>query len=219
MIRELIKIWWSNSFTLMTTTEHPQTFRGLPSLSILHKPLHSPNFLFESTRINGIWCSLHKAVINFLYCGSSQLSAKIAKTAWRLHGNFELIEICVLRTDRISVAGSVCVCVRVLGNLHVKSFACLVNTTYQTVGNEGLLQHFLQSCVDVHWATNNWCGWSFTVNSDQVNSIVIKQHSDKNCGFEAIPTFIGSTRLVHIQWDKFRCVPLQMVTMPHNNEP
>lgn len=103
MIRELIKIWWSNSFTLMTTTEHPQTFRGLPSLSILHKPLHSPNFLFESTRINGIWCSLHKAVINFLYCGSSQLSAKIAKTAWRLHGNFELIEICVLRTDRISV--------------------------------------------------------------------------------------------------------------------
>lgn len=70
--------------TLITTTEHPQTFLGLPSLSILHNPLHSPNFLFESTRINGIWCSLHKAVMSFLYCGSSQLSAKIAKTAWRL---------------------------------------------------------------------------------------------------------------------------------------
>lgn len=38
----------------MTTTEQPETFRGLPSLSILHKPDHSPNFLFESTRINGI---------------------------------------------------------------------------------------------------------------------------------------------------------------------
>lgn len=69
----------------MTTTEHPQTLRGLPSLSILQRPLHSPNFLFESTRINGIWCSLHNAVINFLYCGSSQLSAKMARTAWRLH--------------------------------------------------------------------------------------------------------------------------------------
>lgn len=74
----------SMNITLITTTEHPHTFRGLPSLSILHNPLHSPNFLFESTRINGIWCSLHKAVINFLICGSSQLSAKIANTAWRL---------------------------------------------------------------------------------------------------------------------------------------
>lgn len=71
--------------TLMTTTEHPQTLRGFPSLSILHRPLHSPNFLLESTRINGIWCSLHNAVTNFLYCGSSQLSAKIARTAWRLY--------------------------------------------------------------------------------------------------------------------------------------
>lgn len=75
-----------NILTLITTTEQPQTLRGLPSLSILHRPLHSPNFLFESTRINGIWCSLHNAVINFLYCGSSQLSAKIARTAWRLYG-------------------------------------------------------------------------------------------------------------------------------------
>lgn len=74
-----------STLTLMTTTEHPQTLRGLPSLSILHRPLHSPNFLLESTRINGIWCSLHNAVTNFLYCGSSQLSAKIARTAWRLH--------------------------------------------------------------------------------------------------------------------------------------
>lgn len=80
--------------TLMTTTEQPQTLRGFPSLSILQRPDHSPNFLFESTRINGIWCSLHKAVINFLYCGSSQDSAKIARTAWRLKIRWHLLEKC-----------------------------------------------------------------------------------------------------------------------------
>lgn len=74
----------SSPKVLMTTHEHPQILRGLPSLSILHNPDHSPNFLLESTRINGIWCSLHKAVMSCLYCGSSQLSAKMQSTAWRL---------------------------------------------------------------------------------------------------------------------------------------
>lgn len=77
-------ILYVKKITLMTTTEQPHTLRGLPSLSILHKPDHSPSFLFESTRINGIWCSLHRAVMSFLYWGSSQLSAKMHSTAWRL---------------------------------------------------------------------------------------------------------------------------------------
>lgn len=68
----------------MTTHEQPQILRGFPSLSILHNPDHSPNFLCESTRTKGIWCSLQSAVTNFLYCGSSQLSANIHNTAWRL---------------------------------------------------------------------------------------------------------------------------------------
>lgn len=68
----------------MTTHEHPQIFLGLPSLSILQRPDHSPNFLLLSTRSNGIWCSLHKAVMSCLYCGSSQLSDRMHRTAWRL---------------------------------------------------------------------------------------------------------------------------------------
>lgn len=33
----------------MTTQLQPTTLRGLPSLSILHKPTHSPSFLLSST--------------------------------------------------------------------------------------------------------------------------------------------------------------------------
>ena len=35
--------------TVTTTHEQPTTFLALPSLSILHKPDHSPSFLLSST--------------------------------------------------------------------------------------------------------------------------------------------------------------------------
>lgn len=166
---------WIWMLTLITTTEQPQTLRGLPSLSILHKPLHSPNFLFESTRINGIWCSLHKAVINFLYCGSSQLSAKIAKTAWRL------LSKCYLLVAMKQVRFRIHQCCY----LHVECFACLMNATYQTIGNKGFFQNFLQCCVDVHWTANNgWYDWSFAVTTFKYKHIVIiviqKSHNTKH---------------------------------------
>lgn len=86
----------SSPNVLMTTHEHPQIFRGLPSLSILHNPDHSPSFLLLSTRINGIWCSLHKAVMSCLYWGSSQLSAKMQSTAWRLEKGNNVIDFCLV---------------------------------------------------------------------------------------------------------------------------
>jgi len=37
--------------TLTTTQLHPTTFLAFPSLSILHRPTHSPSFLLSSTFI------------------------------------------------------------------------------------------------------------------------------------------------------------------------
>merc|ERR1711882_1751 len=67
--------------SLTTQAEHFTTFLALPSRSILHRPAHSPSFMLESTLIRGIPCSMHRAVISFLYIGSSQFSARIHRSA------------------------------------------------------------------------------------------------------------------------------------------
>lgn len=81
----------------MTTHEQPTTLRALPALSILHKPAHSPNFLLLSTFISGIWCSLHNAWTNFLYIGSSQLSARMQSMA------------CLLKYKKKSISENHCI--------------------------------------------------------------------------------------------------------------
>merc|ERR1719511_324522 len=67
--------------SLMTQEEHLTTFLALPSLSILQSPAHSPSFMLLSTLMSGIPCSMQRAVISFLYMGSSQFSAKIQSRA------------------------------------------------------------------------------------------------------------------------------------------
>lgn len=134
----------------MTTTDDPHTLRAFPSLSILQRPDHSPSFLFESTRINGIWCSLHRAVISFLYCGSSQLSAKMHRTAWRLYNGG-----CLYFNQKLFVQ------IFVQCNLLVQSFTCLMNAMHKTISNERFLQNFLKSGINVHFAIdiNDWSSW------------------------------------------------------------
>ena len=48
MLREM-RAHREGGLTVTTTHEQPTTLRALPSLSILHKPDHSPNFLLSST--------------------------------------------------------------------------------------------------------------------------------------------------------------------------
>merc|ERR1719461_712178 len=70
--------------SLMTQEEHLTTFLAAPSLSILHRPAHSPSFMLLSTLMRGMPCSMHRAVISFLYMGSSQFSARMHNSACRL---------------------------------------------------------------------------------------------------------------------------------------
>merc|ERR1719431_892375 len=67
--------------SLTTQEEHFTTFLAFPSWSILQRPAHSPSFMLESTLINGMPCSMHRAVMSFLYMGSSQFSAKMHRRA------------------------------------------------------------------------------------------------------------------------------------------
>merc|ERR1711868_71324 len=67
--------------SLMTQEEHLTTFLALPSRSILHRPAHSPSFMLLSTLIKGMPCSIQRAVMSFLYIGSSQFSARIQSRA------------------------------------------------------------------------------------------------------------------------------------------
>merc|ERR1712048_1309506 len=75
--------WAGPSFpqSLITQEEHFTTFLALPSRSILHRPDHSPSFMLLSTLIRGMPCSIQRAVISFLYIGSSQFSARIHRRA------------------------------------------------------------------------------------------------------------------------------------------
>merc|ERR1719422_2976552 len=72
----------------MTQEEHLTTFLALPSRSILHRLAHSPSFMLLSTLIRGMPCSMQRAVISFLYIGSSQFSARMSvmraclRTSW-----------------------------------------------------------------------------------------------------------------------------------------
>lgn len=70
--------------TMTTTQEQPTTLRAFPSRSILQRPAHSPNFLFESSLRSLIWCSWQRASTSLEYPGSSQLLAKKHRQAWRL---------------------------------------------------------------------------------------------------------------------------------------
>merc|ERR1719422_2804486 len=65
----------------MTQEEHLTTFLALPSRSILHRPAHSPSFMLLSTLIRGMPCSMQRAVMSFLYIGSSQFSARMQSRA------------------------------------------------------------------------------------------------------------------------------------------
>merc|ERR1712043_138889 len=67
--------------SLITQEEHLTTFLALPSRSILHRPDHSPSFMLLSTLIRGMPCSMQRAVMSFLYIGSSQFSARIHRRA------------------------------------------------------------------------------------------------------------------------------------------
>merc|ERR1712045_526916 len=79
--------------SLMTQEEHLTTFLAAPSLSILHRPAHSPSFMLLSTLMRGMPCSMHRAVISFLYMGSSQFSARmpaapdVCQAPWQPHGH------------------------------------------------------------------------------------------------------------------------------------
>lgn len=71
----------SSPKSLIATEEVPLTLRALPSLSYLQWPSHSPmSFLFYIV-IKGMLFALARAVISFLYLGSSQFSANMQRTA------------------------------------------------------------------------------------------------------------------------------------------
>merc|ERR1719469_920955 len=74
--------WPSSPKSVTQTQLAPETFLGRPSLSILHKPDHSPNILLSGTSINGTFFSRHNPLTNFLYAGSLQDSAR--NTTWAL---------------------------------------------------------------------------------------------------------------------------------------
>merc|ERR1711868_197164 len=67
--------------SLTTQQEHLTTFLALPSRSILQRPAHSPSFMLLSTLMSGMPCSWQRAVISFLYMGSSQFSARMHSRA------------------------------------------------------------------------------------------------------------------------------------------
>ena len=83
--------------TLTATQLHPTTLRALPSLSILHKPAHSPSFLLSSTRISWMQCSAQRASTSFTYIASSQLLASTHRWACRLWMSFSSL---VYRTPK-----------------------------------------------------------------------------------------------------------------------
>lgn len=55
----------------------------------------------------------------------------------------------------------------------VQSLACLMDAMHHTVGNQRLLQHFLQGGVNVHWAAaQSWC-WCRYIAERKFNQILI----------------------------------------------
>merc|ERR1712029_1023853 len=66
VVLEVLWAWLGLPQSLMTTQEHLTILRASPSLSILQRPAHSPNFCPSSTVIRGMPCSMHRALISFL---------------------------------------------------------------------------------------------------------------------------------------------------------
>lgn len=167
----------------MTTQAHPQILRGLPSLSILHSPDHSPNFLAESTRNNGIWCSVQRAWTSCLYWGSSQDSARMQRTAWRLEKGDIVIDFCLVRVkSKTEIAGRplelTTKCNQWLQTEHkglfwsffnslVQNLAGLVDSVNEAIANERLLENLLQGGVQVHWSIEDGWGANFPTNTQK----------------------------------------------------
>ena len=90
------------------------------------------------TLMRGMPCSMHKAVISFLYMGSSQFSARMHSSAWQAHSLFKITVVCCL--------------LFLCSDAHltlVKRLGSLTDTAGETVGNESLLQD-LEFSLTIH---------------------------------------------------------------------
>eukprot|EP00116_Pleurobrachia_bachei_P016818 sb/3477080/ len=74
----------------MTAQLHLTTFLARPSLSILHRPVHSPSFLASSILIRLMLCSLQRASTSLGMFFSSVLSARTHRSASRLSSFLQL---------------------------------------------------------------------------------------------------------------------------------